>query len=457
MLYTSRNPYTQQILAEYPTQDGEQIAAILELMAVERHKNRFFESIQPRRMALMRVAEQLTEHREKFAQLITAEMGKPIMQSRAEIDKCRDVCMYYAEFGDDYLATEVIKSDNPNPIRARVLRQPIGVILQVMPWNFPFWQVFRFAAPALLAGNSIVLKHSPNVPQCALAIANLMAECLQSKYIFCNIFATNELVGRIISSPIIRGVSFTGSNKAGAIIASLAGNATKKTLLELGGSDAFMVCADASINTVVMQAAYARLQNNGQTCIAAKRFIVADNLYDEFLVCLADFVKNLPSGDPLNPNNYLTVLARTDLQQMLTKQVADSIQAGAKAYLLGGADEAQPNSYSPTILTNIPLHSPAATEELFGSVFSVFRAKNEEDAIKIANRSAFGLGASVWSSDTNAALRIAERLNVGSVAINQLVKSDPRLPFGGVKDSGYGRELGREGILEFVNTKTIVY
>jgi len=457
MRYTSCNPYTQQILAEYPTQSGAEIAAILEQMQSARQDEYFFSSILHRRSILVCIAQHLKQNREKFAQLITAETAKPILQSRAEIDKCQEVCMYYAQCGYDYLATEVIKSNTPNPLRARVLQLPMGVILQIMPWNFPFWQVFRCAIPAIFAGNSILLKHSPNVPQCALAIAELFAECCESKHVLCNIFADNDTVGRIISSPIIRAVSFTGSNKAGAIIASLAGNANKKVLLELGGNDAFIVCSDASLNHVIMQAAYARLQNNGQTCIAAKRFIVADDLYDDFLSGLSEFVRNLPTGDPLNPNNYLTVLARPDLQTQTSQQVESSIKAGAKAYLLGGADANHPNRYLPTILTDIPPHCAAAREELFAPVFSVFRAKDEDDAVRIANDTAFGLGASVWSANTNAAMRISEQLNVGMVAINQILKSDARVPFGGVGESGFGRELGREGLLEFLSLKVIHY
>lgn len=454
-MYKSINPYTQTLLAEYPYTSPAEIAALLERMQAYRRSSDFAKNIVLRVQLLQRLADLLGQHRERLAQLITAEMGKPIAQARAEVDKSASVCLYYAEFGPAMLAPQRIQSTVPTPLDAQIIRQPLGVLLQIMPWNFPFWQVFRFAAPALLAGNTIILKHSPNVPQCALAIADLVAQAADSPNVLNTIFADNESVGKLIGATEIRGVSFTGSNVAGSIVASLAGNAAKKSVLELGGSDAFIVCPDADFQTIIPQAAIARLQNNGQTCIASKRFIVPRDLHDAFCEALIVHIQQLQIGDPLDPQNYLSVLARPDLATLLHRQTQTSIELGARC-LFAGAPSDNPNYFAPVLLSNPPAQSPAATEELFGPVFSIFSYGNEEEAVALANASRFGLGASVWSQDPARAQRIAEALEVGAVAINQFLKSDPRLPFGGVKDSGYGRELGLDGLLEFVNTKTVV-
>lgn len=459
-MYISTNPYTGQELARFEEIEGQPLSALLAKMEAERAKNSFFHHVGERAAALQRLAALLRSRSEELALLITVEMGKPIAQARAEVEKSALVCAYYAERGADFLAEEFISEGQPSPLKARIIRQPMGIILQIMPWNFPFWQVFRFAASALIAGNSVLLKHSPNVPQCALAIAELVAAATGSKYLLCNIFASNAMIAKIIAAPQIRGVSFTGSQQAGAIIGSLAGDAIKKSILELGGSDAFIVNNDVDIAEVAQQAVLARLQNNGQTCIAAKRFIVHSDIADDFVAQLQEKISALSMGAPTDEANYLSVLARPDLAAALQIQVEKTVKAGAKIVPCAVKMEDKnigknPNFFAPRLLTNVPPASPAATEELFGPVFAVFSFQNTKEAIYLANASRFGLGASVWAGDAAEAAHIAERLEVGAVAINQLLKSDPRLPFGGVKDAGYGLELGRDGLLEFVNTKTI--
>lgn len=462
-MYISTNPYTGQELARFAEIDGRELSALLSKMEAERAKSTWPYYVGERAAALQRLAALLRSRSEELALLITVEMGKPIAQARAEVEKSALVCAYYAERGADFLAEEFISEGQPSPLKARIIRQPMGIILQIMPWNFPFWQVFRFAASALIAGNSVLLKHSPNVPQCALAIAELVAAATGSPYLLCNIFASNAMIAKIIAAPQIRGISFTGSQQAGAIIGSLAGDAIKKSILELGGSDAFIVNNDVDIAEVAQQAVLARLQNNGQTCIAAKRFIVHSDIADDFVAQLQEKISQLSMGAPTDEANYLSVLARPDLAAALQIQVEKTVKAGAKLLPCAVKMEEHnsenlsknPNFFAPRLLTNVPPASPAATEELFGPVFAVFSFQNTKEAIDLANASRFGLGASVWAGDAAEAAHIAERLEVGAVAINQLLKSDPRLPFGGVKDAGYGLELGRDGLLEFVNTKTI--
>jgi succinate-semialdehyde dehydrogenase/glutarate-semialdehyde dehydrogenase len=462
-MYISTNPYTGQELARYNYIEGRELSALLAKMEAEREKNSLLLYVGERAAALHRLAALLRNQCEELALLITVEMGKPLAQARAEVEKSAAVCAYYAEKGAAFLAEEFINEAKPSPLKARIIRQPLGIILQIMPWNFPFWQVFRFAASALIAGNSIVLKHSPNVPQCALAIAELVAAATGSQYILCNVFASNAMIAKLIAAPQIRGVSFTGSQQAGAIIGSLAGNAVKKSILELGGSDAFIVNKDVDIAEVAQQAVFARLQNNGQTCIAAKRFIIHSDIVAEFVEQLQEKIGQLSLGAPTNEANYLSVLARPDLAEALRSQVEKSVSAGAKLLPcpVKMEDKKSKNSnknanfFAPVLLTNVPAAAPAASEELFGPVFAVFAFQDTKAAIDLANASRFGLGATVWTNDAAEAAHIAERLEVGAVAINQLLKSDPRLPFGGVKDAGYGLELGRDGLLEFVNTKTI--
>ncbi len=394
----------------------------------------------------------LGERREDLAATMTREMGKLIGEARAEIDKCAWVCNYYADRAPDFLADEPVETDAS---RSLVAYQPLGTVLAVMPWNFPFWQVFRFAAPALAAGNTGVLKHASNVPQCALAIEAVFRDAGFPEGVFQTLMIPAQSVARVIADPRVRAVTLTGSEPAGREVAREAGRNLKKTVLELGGSDAFIVLDDADLDLAAKTAVTSRYLNGGQSCIAAKRFIVVEAVADAFVERFRAGAEALVPGDPMDPATTLPPMARHDLRDELHRQVLDSLQQGAVA-VTGCAPGSGPGAfYQPSILDRVAPGMRAYEEELFGPVASVIRARDEEDAVRIANDSRFGLGGSVWTADPARGERVARRLESGAAFVNGLVKSDPRLPFGGVKDSGYGRELSHHGIREFVNVKTL--
>jgi succinate-semialdehyde dehydrogenase / glutarate-semialdehyde dehydrogenase len=391
---------------------------------------------------------------QRLAELMTLEMGKPITQAIAEIQKCALVCDYYAENAVTFLADEPAPSDAS---LSWVRYQPMGVILAVMPWNFPFWQVFRFAAPALMAGNVALLKHASNVPQCAIAIEQLLTQAGFPNGVFQTLLIGADQVEAVVRSPQVKAATLTGSEPAGASLAKTAGECLKKTVLELGGSDPFIVTASADLDEAVAVAVKARMLNNGQSCIAAKRFIVLDAVAESFTEKLVQAFRALKMGDPIEPSTDLGPLATLAIRDQLHQQVQAAIVGGGEL-LLGGqfwAGSAEGFFYEPTILKNIPKSCLIYRDEFFGPVALLFTVPDLDAAIALANDTPFGLGASVWTRDRQEGDRLICKLEVGSVFVNGMVKSDPRLPFGGTKHSGYGRELGRYGILEFVNIKTV--
>lgn len=395
---------------------------------------------------LLKAATILEANKQSYAKLITAEMGKLSTEAIQEIEKCALVCKYYAENAANFLAQQTIKTEAQ---ASYVEFAPLGVILGIMPWNFPFWQVFRFIAPTLMAGNVVLLKHASNVPGCALAIAEIFATASPQLPIFKTALVNSKQIAEIIGHQLIQAVSLTGSIAAGKSVASIAGSHIKKAVLELGGSDPYIVLADANIPDAVTACCTGRLINAGQSCIAAKRLIVVADVYDEFLNALLQKFKQLKFGD-------VAPLASQQILDTLQTQVATSIAKGATCIIGGDRVNQAGYYYQPTILTDIPAQAPAYFEELFGPVACVFKVANEQQAIDLANSSTFGLGAAIFSEDTKRAAKIATQINAGSVFINNSVKSDPRMPFGGVKESGYGRELSSFGIHEFVNIKSVV-
>lgn len=445
------NPATGETLKTFEPLDHESIEAKLTL------GQQVFESYRTTPMAqrenwLNTAAEILERDKVKFGKLMTLEMGKPIKSAIAEVHKCAWVCRYYAENAATFLADHPIATDASQSF---VRYQPLGIILAVMPWNFPFWQVFRFAAPALMAGNVGILKHASNVPQCALAIEDIIKEAGFPEGAFQTLLIGASQVEAIVSDPRIKAATLTGSEPAGASLAATAGKHLKKTVLELGGSDPFIVLESADLDAAVATAVTARMLNNGQSCIAAKRFILADAIADEFEKRLVEKYKALNVGDPMEETTNIGPLATPSILQELDQLVQACIEKGAKV-LIGGKPLDRPgNFYPPTILADFPPGTPADDEEFFGPVALLFRIPDINAAIAKANAIPFGLGASAWTTDETQAQRLIDEIEAGAVFINGLVKSDPRLPFGGIKRSGYGRELGVQGIHEFVNIKTV--
>lgn len=398
-------------------------------------------------------AKVLRSKKVELSSLMTEEMGKPILQSKSEIEKCAWVCDYYADNSEYFLKDEIIKTDADQSF---VSFQPLGVVLAVMPWNFPFWQVFRFAAPNLMAGNSGILKHSSNVSGCAIAIENVFKEAGFIDNIFRTLIVSSKNIKEAIGNINIKAVTLTGSVAAGKSIASIAGSVLKKTVLELGGSDPYIILEDADLEKAAETCVTSRLINGGQSCIAAKRFIVVEKVYNEFQNLFIKSMTNKKMGDPFDEANDIGPQARIDLRNELHDQVLKSIELGAEL-ILGGVISDKTNAYyPPTILANVKLGMPAYEEELFGPVAALIKVKDEKEAIKVANDSIFGLGAAIFTSDKTKGVMIAkEQLDAGCCFVNEFVKSDPRLPFGGIKESGYGRELSSFGIKEFVNIKTV--
>jgi succinate-semialdehyde dehydrogenase/glutarate-semialdehyde dehydrogenase len=401
---------------------------------------------------MKRAAVTLRQNKEEYARLMSVEMGKPVSGGRDEIEKCAWVCEFYAEKAERMLADEPAQSDGS---RAYVSFRPLGVILAVMPWNFPFWQIFRCAAPAIMAGNAVVLKHSSNVPKCALTVEEIFQKAGFPQDVFRTLMISSAQVAPVIENERIRGVALTGSDHAGRQVAATSGRLLKKTVIELGGSDPFIVLADADLDEAAHAGAVARCYNSGQSCVAAKRFIVLEAVYDAFMTRFKNAMASLHVGDPLEEETQVGPQAREDLLKELHGQVEGSAAMGAKIVLGGKPLDRRGYFYPPTILSDVKPGMPAYHEELFGPVASVIRVKDEEEAVAVANDSPYGLGASLWTADTKKGERIAARIEAGSVSINGRVKSDPRLPFGGIKNSGYGRELSHYGIKEFVNIQTI--
>jgi succinate-semialdehyde dehydrogenase/glutarate-semialdehyde dehydrogenase len=447
----SINPTTNEVIREYPEHSSSEVKKIIEDVHNEwlTWKGTSFEH----RSGLLRNAARiLRERKETYARLMTEEMGKIIRESKAEIEKCANACDYYADHAAELLEDQVISSDAS---RSLLVFQPLGIILAVMPWNFPFWQVFRFAAPTLMAGNAAVLKHASNVPGCALAIEEIFRDAGFPKNLFRTLMIPSKEVKGVIADPRIAAVTLTGSESAGSEVAALAGHHIKKTVLELGGSDAFIIMEDADMEKAVKTAITARMINQGQSCIAAKRFIVVESRTAEFESRVKLALESLRMGDPMDPQTDLGPLARKDIADEINKQVQRSIAAGARLVLGGKPADRHGCYYLPTVLSDVKKGMAVYKEETFGPVISIISVKDENEAIAVANDSKFGLGGSVWTENRERGEAVARRIETGAVFVNGLVKSDPRLPFGGIKKSGYGRELSEFGIREFVNIKTI--
>jgi succinate-semialdehyde dehydrogenase/glutarate-semialdehyde dehydrogenase len=410
-------------------------------------------SLDERRNLLSAAAHHLREGKVAYGELMALEMGKPITQAIAEVEKCAWTCDYFAQQAATMLADEAVPTE---ATRSFVSFEPLGVVLAVMPWNFPFWQVFRFAAPALMAGNVAILKHASNVPQCALAIEDVFRRAGLPRGVFQTLLVGSQVVERLIADARIAAVTITGSEPAGVQVATTAGHHLKKVVLELGGADPFIVLADADLEATCRMAAQARVVNSGQSCIAAKRFIVDRAIAPAFAAGFVEQMQALRVGDPLDPATQVGPLARGDLLAELEEQVRRSVRRGARVLTGGHRIAGHGFFYEPTVLGDVRPGMPAYDEEVFGPVASLIVADDEEDAIRIANDSRFGLGASLWTRDFERGLALARRVASGVVFVNDMVKSDPRLPFGGIKKSGYGRELASYGLKEFTNIKTIV-
>ena len=451
MTFRSVNPATEETLQTFEPLDGPGLEAALagSAHAWRRHRRT---SLADRVDRLRECAELLERGAKAYGRLMTQEMGKPLEQAVAEVEKCAWLCRHYADRGPDYLADEEIDTGFD---RTRVRYRPLGPVLAVMPWNFPFWQVFRFAAPALVAGNTALLKHAPNVPQCALAIEGIFNRAGFGEGVFQNLYLETDRVSDVLEDPRVRAATVTGSVAAGRAVAAEAGRRGKKVVLELGGSDPFVVMPDADLEETLETAVAARVQNSGQSCIAAKRFVVHEAVADAFTRGLVERMEALSVGDPLEASTDVGPLAREDLRDELARQVRETVEAGARVLAGGGVPDRRGWYHEPTVLAEVPDGSPAAREELFGPVASLFPVADAEEAVERANDTPFGLGASVWTRDEVHRELFLEEIEAGTVAVNGMVASDPRVPFGGVKASGHGRELGRRGVREFVNVQAV--
>lgn len=445
------NPTTEELIHDYPEPN---VAEVIERLQAAEDAFAAWRRVPigERSTRLCQLAEVLRHEAPRLARLITEEMGKPIVAAEAEIEKCAVTCDYYGDKATAFLASQTVETD---AAKSYVRYDPLGPILAVMPWNFPFWQFFRFAAPAVVAGNVAVLKHASNVPGTALAIPELFEEAGFPSGVMTTLLVPSSRTAELIAHPAIRAVTLTGSDRAGMAVASAAGRHLKKTVLELGGSDPFLVLDDADVTEVAKRAAAARTINSGQSCIAAKRFIVEPAIAEPFVEAFTAAVERLRVGDPMDRATEVGPLARADLLDVLHDQVARSRDAGATLRTGGGRLSRKGYFFAPTVLDHVVPGMPAFDEETFGPVAAVVRATDRDQAIALANRSRFGLGASIHTRDSARAEQLAAEIEAGCVFVNELVRSDPRLPFGGVKDSGYGRELAEAGIREFVNTKTV--
>jgi succinate-semialdehyde dehydrogenase / glutarate-semialdehyde dehydrogenase len=453
MTIKSINPSTGQTIKEYQEMPPAMVRNIIEELQQAflgwRKKD-----IAQRAKLMKKVAQILRDERENYARLMAEEMGKPVVAGRAEAEKCAWACDYYADNTENFLQPEIVETEAG---RGFITFQPLGVILAVMPWNFPFWQVFRFAAPALMVGNVTVLKHASNVPGCAIAIENIFHKADFPQNVFKTLLVESKQVGAIIENPLIKAVTLTGGTDAGRAIAKKAGEMIKKTVLELGGSDPYLIMEDADLEMAVTACIDSRLTNAGQSCIAAKRLIVVQSHKKQFEELFVKGMRSVKTGDPLQEETRVGPLARHDLRDKLHQQVIESIAKGAKCLLGGKIPEGSGAFYPPTVLTDVRKGMPAYDEEIFGPVGVIIPVKDEEEAIKVANDSQYGLGAAIFTRDIAKGHRIATtEIETGCCFVNTYVKSDPRLPFGGIKNSGYGRELSHYGIKEFVNIKTVL-
>ncbi len=445
------NPATEEVIGTYDLANSPEIDQVLERSASAFRKWRRT-PIPERQRPTRLLAAVLRAKKTELAKMITSEMGKPITEAEAEIEKCAWNCETYAEIGPQLLA------DKPAPSAASesyIQFLPLGPILAVMPWNFPFWQVFRFAAPAVMAGNTAVLKHASNVPGCSLNIAQTFLDAGFPEGVFQSMLVPGSAATRLIDDRRIAAVTLTGSNLAGSQVAAAAGAAIKKTVLELGGSDPFIVLDDADLDAAVATGVKSRFQNTGQSCIAAKRFIVVEKVFSSFAERFVAAVAALKTGQPVERDTQVGPLARNDLREGIEKQVAESIALGAKVLVGGRRLPGKGFFYAPTVLSEVAPSFPAGCEEVFGPVAALMRVRDDEEAIAVANSSRFGLGSSLWTRDLDKARRLAREIEAGQVFVNGMVASDPRLPFGGIKESGYGRELSEFGIREFVNIQTV--
>jgi len=449
----SVNPVTGKTIKTYETHSEKGVEKIINSVDKAWHSWRNT-TFQHRSRMMKSLSDLLKSKKEELAFLMAHEMGKVKKEGFAEIEKCAWVCDYYAQNAESFLENEIIETEYT---RSFISYQPLGIILAVMPWNFPFWQVFRFAAPTLMAGNTAVLKHASNVPGCALAIEELFRESGFPENVFRTLLIGSKQVEKVIRHPAVKGVSLTGSTPAGKSVAAIAGSELKKCVLELGGSDPYLILKDADIEEAARICAAGRLLNAGQSCIGAKRFIVVDEVYAHFLEHFTHEMNYAHFGDPFDPDVTMGPLARNDLRDELHRQVTESVAKGAEIVLGGEIPVRKGAFYPPTILENVKPGMPAYDEELFGPVASVMKVKNENEAVKIANDTVFGLGAAVFTRNLEKGEKIAEtKLEAGCSFVNEFVKSDPRLPFGGIKESGFGRELSVHGIKEFTNVKTVV-
>jgi succinate-semialdehyde dehydrogenase / glutarate-semialdehyde dehydrogenase len=451
MAIASINPATGEKLKEFAPYDSVEIEKRLKCAgrAFDQHRR---EPFARRSELIMATASLLEREKEDFARLITLEMGKLLRDAVAEIEKCARCCRFYAENAEHFLEDEPAQTD---AARSYVRYEPLGAVLAIMPWNFPFWQVFRFAAPALMAGNVGILKHAANVPQCALAIEQLFRRAGFEEGIFQTLLLESDQVEKLIVDPRIKAVTLTGSEKAGSIVGSAAAREIKKSVLELGGSDPFIVMPSADFGLAVSTAVKSRTINTGQSCIAAKRFFIADKIYDKFLDQFVEQMRSLKVGDPMDETTEIGPLANEQILNGVHEQVQKTIAMGAKCLTGGNRIAGSGFFYEPTVLVNVPKDAPAFREEVFGPVAAVLRVRDAEEAVDLANDNRYGLGASAWTNDPIEQELFATSLESGMVFINAMVASDPRLPFGGVKRSGFGRELGAAGIREFMNAKTI--
>jgi succinate-semialdehyde dehydrogenase / glutarate-semialdehyde dehydrogenase len=446
--FKSIHPFNQEQIAEYPLMDDKKLDELLTnaSAAFNSWKKIGFKA---RATVFNQVTAILRRDQEKLATLITREMGKTIAEAKAEVEKCAVTAEYFAGHAEDFLKDESLDSGYS---KSFVAYQPIGVVLGIMPWNFPFWQVFRYAAPTLMAGNTTLLKHAPNVCGCALALEKIFREAGAPEGVFTALIIDTPAVEKILNSDLVQAVTLTGSERAGSSVASLAGQHIKKSVMELGGSDALIVLPDADMQQAVNVALNSRMQNAGQSCIAAKRFIILRDAMPAFMQLFMNSLKTLRQGDPFDASTTTGPVARIDLAQALEKQLKDSVRLGAKLEFGG---EVSGCNFKPSLLINVKKGMPAFDQETFGPLAAIITAPDEAGAIALANDSRYGLAGSIWTKDIEKAVALAKQMETGAVYINTLVKSDARLPFGGIKKSGYGRELGRHGILEFVNIKTI--
>tara|TARA_R110002049_G_scaffold182485_2_gene350387 strand:- start:134401 stop:135771 length:1371 start_codon:yes stop_codon:yes gene_type:complete len=451
MSITSVNPATNETLETFQPMTRDEVVQAIE-GADEAYHHWRTTTFADRKRLMKAFADSLRSQTDDLARLITLDMGKRIVESRDEIQFCAEIAEFYAEGAEEFLADQPMSIDGAN---AYIQHAPLGVLFGIMPWNFPFYQVVRFACPNIMAGNTVLVKHANNVPQCAAKIEKLFRDCGLPDGVFTNLFIPSEFAEVIISDSRVQGVSLTGSERAGAAVAGLAGKNLKRSVLELGGNDPFIVLEDADIEKTVALAVKGRTVNAGQSCVAAKRFIVLESVADEFLSAFKEQMADLKLGDPMDEDTTLSPLSTEEAADKLLEQVQSSIDAGATVVLGGDRPDREGAYFNPTILTGVTPDMPTFDQELFGPVATVYVVKDEKEAIELANRSSYGLGGSIYTSDIKRGQRIAERIETGMVFLNQPTNSQAELPFGGIKNSGYGRELSHLGILEFVNKKLI--